>query len=59
MQDRGKRGTFLPAVWESLPEPGEFLRELKNKAGLARDHWSATLTVSRYGAVTFAEMDED
>jgi AmmeMemoRadiSam system protein A len=42
------RGTFLPAVWEALPEPASFLRQLKLKAGLPPDHWSATLRVYRY-----------
>lgn len=43
------RGTFLPSVWESLPEPREFLRQLKQKAGLPADYWSDTLSISRYG----------
>lgn len=42
------RGTFLPAVWESLPTPREFLRRLKEKAGLPPDYWSDTITVERY-----------
>jgi uncharacterized protein len=42
------RGTFLPAVWDQLPEPVDFLRQLKRKAGLPADYWSATLAVSRY-----------
>ena len=29
------RSTFLPQVWDSLPEPRRFLAELKRKAGLA------------------------
>jgi AmmeMemoRadiSam system protein A len=44
----GRRGTFLPAVWEQLPEPREFLRQLKRKAGLAPDFWSDALVVHRY-----------
>jgi AmmeMemoRadiSam system protein A len=48
LEDRGHRGTFLPSVWESLPQPGEFLRHLKRKAGLPLDYWSDTLKVSRY-----------
>ena len=28
------RALFLPAVWESLPEPAQFLDQLKRKAGL-------------------------
>jgi len=48
LEDRGHRGTFLPSVWESLPQPGEFLQHLKLKAGLPIDYWSDTLKVSRY-----------
>ncbi|VFN06673.1 MAG: hypothetical protein BECKG1743D_GA0114223_112912 [Candidatus Kentron sp. G] len=44
------RGTFLPSVWESLPEPARFLRHLKMKAGLAPDAWPSDVTVSRYTA---------
>ena len=43
-----RRGTFLPAVWESLPEPSEFLRHLKRKAGLPADYWSAGIRIRRY-----------
>lgn len=28
-----RRATFLPAVWDMLPAPSDFLRELKRKAG--------------------------
>jgi len=42
------RSTFLPAVWESLPQPQAFFRQLKLKAGLSPDHWSDTLRVYRY-----------
>jgi AmmeMemoRadiSam system protein A len=45
--------TFLPAVWESLPEPEGFLRELLRKAGLPQEHWSETLRFERYTAVEF------
>ncbi len=33
----GKKATFLPAVWETLPEPREFLAQLKLKAGIAKN----------------------
>jgi AmmeMemoRadiSam system protein A len=49
------RGTFLPTVWESLPEPRDFLRHLKVKAGLSPDHWSDTLNVWRYRTESFSE----
>lgn len=43
-----RRGTFLPSVWEQLPEPVEFLRHLKLKAGLAENYWSPDISVKRY-----------
>ena len=48
LEDAGRRGTFLPSVWESLPEPRQFLAHLKRKAGLPEHHWSDTLKVWRY-----------
>ena len=50
LEEGRRRGTFLPSVWEQLPDPVEFLRHLKRKAGLPADYWSATLRVSRYTA---------
>ena len=32
------RATFLPAVWDSLPNPADFLRELKRKAGITANN---------------------
>jgi len=49
-----KRGTFLPSVWESLPDPESFLRKLKVKAGLPQDYWSPSLEVFRYTAESFS-----
>lgn len=57
LEERGRRGTFLPSVWDSLPEPRQFLRSLKQKAGLAPDYWSNTLKVSRYGTEIFKSTD--
>jgi AmmeMemoRadiSam system protein A len=48
LQDGFRRGTFLPSVWESLPAPEQFLRHLKQKAGLAPDYWSDSIEVFRY-----------
>jgi AmmeMemoRadiSam system protein A len=48
LEEGARRGTFLPSVWEQLPDPIEFLRQLKRKAGLPADYWSTTLRVSRY-----------
>lgn len=49
----GHRATFLPSVWESLPRPEEFLRQLKRKAGLPADYWSPHIEVERYTTETF------
>lgn len=48
LECNGRRGTFLPQVWESFPEPRRFLEELKRKAGLAADTPLARCRVSRY-----------
>ena len=42
------RSTFLPQVWEQLPEPAEFLAHLKRKAGLPMDFWAEQVRLSRY-----------
>jgi AmmeMemoRadiSam system protein A len=42
------QGTFLPQVWEELPDPKQFLSQLKRKAGLPPDFWSPDLEVYRY-----------
>lgn len=48
LRDGAARGTYLPSVWESLPEPRDFVGELKRKAGLPRTHWSSSLELSRF-----------
>ncbi len=52
LEDGFHRGTFLPSVWESLPEPKDFLQHLKLKAGLPRHYWSNSIKVSRYTTVS-------
>lgn len=44
----GRRATFLPTVWQALPEPAAFLRQLKLKAGLSAGYWSDRLRAWRY-----------
>ena len=52
---RGRRATFLPQVWEQLPQPREFLAALKRKAGLAADFWADDLRLSRYRVRSYAD----
>ncbi|MDO9142250.1 MAG: AmmeMemoRadiSam system protein A [Methylobacter sp.] len=55
LEEGRRRGTFLPSVWESLPEPQEFLRHLKQKAGLPPDYWSDNIRIYRYRAELIGE----
>ena len=55
LQCGNHRGTFLPQVWDSLPEPKRFLVELKRKAGLAPEFWSDDVRLYRYHVDKWAE----
>ena len=48
LEYEGLRATFLPQVWESLPDPRDFLAELRRKASLPARFWHPRLQVSRY-----------
>ncbi len=48
---RGRRGTFLPQMWETLTTPEEFLNELKLKAHLDPAFWSPDIELYRYTVV--------
>lgn len=54
---KGMQGaTFLPQVWEQLPDPRDFLSHLCRKAGLPADAWrSGGLEVSTYRVQYFEE----
>ncbi|MCC6917517.1 AmmeMemoRadiSam system protein A [Nitrosomonas sp.] len=52
------RSTFLPQVWEMLPEPGQFLAKLKAKAYLPEDFWDEGIRLSRYTVSKWHEMDD-
>lgn len=45
-----RRGTLLPQVWADLPNPQDFWRTLKRKAGLGVDEWPRDLRAYRYRA---------
>ena len=51
----GKRGTFLPQVWEDLPEKRTFLAHLLKKAGLPDDTRFTRCKVSRYRVAKWKE----
>lgn len=54
LEYRGLSATFLPQVWEGLPDPRDFLGELRRKAGLPRSFWDAEVRLSRYTVEKYA-----
>lgn len=53
LDDGRRRGTFLPAVWEKLPDRVAFLNHLKLKAGMAPGEWPSGLAVYRFEVEEF------
>jgi AmmeMemoRadiSam system protein A len=45
-----ERAVFLPAVWEKLTDPEQFLAHLEAKAGLRSGSWPAGLRALRFSA---------
>ena len=40
IKDGRKQSVFLPQVWNEIPNKVDFIASLKQKAGLASNHWS-------------------
>lgn len=55
----GRHSTFLPQVWEQLPDRAMFLAHLKRKAGLKSDFWSDKLRLRRYTVSKWSESGTD
>jgi AmmeMemoRadiSam system protein A len=51
----GRRSTFLPQVWEQLPDAPTFMAQLKRKAGLPADFWHAGVRLQRYTVTRWQE----
>lgn len=51
------RSTFLPQVWEQLPNAVEFMAHLKYKAGLPPDFWAEKVRLSLYTVSKWKESD--
>jgi AmmeMemoRadiSam system protein A len=54
-----QRSTFLPQVWEQLPDAKTFMAHLKHKAGLPADFWAESIKLSRYTVSKWKECDFD
>ncbi|MBO1924945.1 AmmeMemoRadiSam system protein A [Thiomicrorhabdus sp. 6S3-12] len=46
-----RRATFLPSVWEQLPDKEEFVRQLMRKGGIMQ--WSSEIRCERYHSFKF------
>ena len=57
LQADGRRGTFLPQVWEQLPDKRQFLAQLKLKAGLPADTRIERCRVQRYRVIKWKQSD--
>jgi len=51
------RSTFLPQVWEQLPDVDVFMAHLKHKAGLQPRFWDEEVKLYRYTVSKWKEKD--
>jgi len=49
------RSTFLPQVWEQLPDAAQFIAQLKLKGGLPAGFWHPDIRLSTYRVEKFRE----
>lgn len=54
-----RSATFLPQVWETLPDPPQFLAALKRKAGMASDRPVDGLMAARYTVQKWEEPAQE
>jgi AmmeMemoRadiSam system protein A len=57
LEHDGRRATYLPQVWEAIPDPRDFVAALKRKAGWPQGFWSPRVNVFRYGATKWTERE--
>jgi AmmeMemoRadiSam system protein B/AmmeMemoRadiSam system protein A len=55
--EEGRQATFLPQVWEGLPDPQQFIAHLKQKAGIAPDTDIRSCRVKRYTVLKWREAE--
>ena len=58
LQIGSRQASYLPQVWEQLPDKVQFLNNLAEKAGCAPDDWRGrNVRVSIYHAEAFQEPE--
>jgi AmmeMemoRadiSam system protein A len=55
LEYRGMAATFLPQVWEDLPDPVDFLAALRHKARLPARFWDPAIRLTRYTVEKFGD----
>ncbi len=55
--EEDKRATFLPQVWETLPDPEQFIAHLRQKAGIAQSIDIRRCRVKRYSVLKWREAE--
>lgn len=55
MRHGNHRATFLPQVWDDLPDPAGFLQHLRAKAGIDAFSWPDGITLERYEVHQWAD----
>lgn len=55
LESEGRRGTFLPQVWEGIPDKRRFLAELRRKAGIPDETRITRCTLWRYRVLKFRQ----
>ena len=51
--------TFLPVMWDKLPDPPTFIRHLEAKAGLRPGHWPSDMEAWRYRSTDYRRRTVD
>ena len=57
LEHDGRRVTYLPQVWDAIPDPRDFVAALKRKAGWPEGFWSPRMNVFRYGVTKWTEPE--
>ena len=59
LSEGNNRSTFLPQVWEQLPNPDVFIDHLLQKAGLPSGYWSEKVKLETYQVKKWSENSID
>lgn len=48
LEEQWRHAVYLPSVWEQLPDPLQFVQQLKLKGGWRADYWSSAMRARRF-----------